>query len=251
MLELNTLYNADCMDALPQFPNGYFDMAIVDPPYGVGAITYMPGRREGAVGGFVDTYNVVVATMDMNNRPRMKTNVAHKRCAKETPRHFGDENVAPGPEYFAELFRVSKNQIIFGGNYFLLPPSRGFVIWDKGRSEKFSMAMAEYIWLSFNVNAKIWKGQSEHAATGEPRVHPTQKPVKLYEWLLTNYAKSGDKILDTHAGSASSLIACHNMGLEYIGYEIDGTYYALAQKRLDAAKGQLSLYLGGAPHEEN
>jgi len=246
MLEMNKLYNMDCMEAMTQFPDNCFDLAIVDPPYGVGAITYMPGRREGAVGGFIDTYDVVVATIDMNNRPKLKLDVVHNNCVKDTPRHFGDENVAPPPEYFRELFRVSKNQVIFGGNYFLLPPSRGYVVWDKGRSEKFSMAMCEFIWLSFNVNAKIWKGQAEHPATGEPRVHPTQKPAKLYEWLLANYAKPGDKILDTHVGSASSLIACHDLGFEYIGFEIDKTYYTLANERLEAAKAQLSLFAGGA-----
>lgn len=148
-------------------------------------------------------------------------------------------DVAPGKEYFDELFRVSRNQIIWGANYFSLPPARCFVIWEKTNvSENFSMAMAEYAWVSTGGNAKIWKG----SAVGQKgRFHPTQKPVELYAWLLANFAKAGDKILDTHVGSASSLIACHRAGLQYWGFEIDEDYYKLAAARLEEERAQVSM----------
>jgi site-specific DNA-methyltransferase (adenine-specific) len=148
-------------------------------------------------------------------------------------------DIAPPPEYFEELARVSKNQIIWGGNYFDLPPTRCFLIWEKLTiSENFTMAMCEYAWTSFNENAKIFKYQPQDKA----RFHPTQKPVALYEWILSRYAKPGDKILDTHAGSASSLVACHNMGYDFLGCEIDAGYYQLANERLKAAQAQLTLF---------
>ena len=151
-------------------------------------------------------------------------------------------DVAPDKEYFEELFRISRNQIIWGGNYFELPPTRCFLIWRKLTiSENFTMAMAEYAWTSFNANAKVFE-YSPQARPGDNRFHPTQKPVKLYEWILNNYAKDGDTILDTHVGSASSLIACRNTNHKYVGFEIDKTYYKMAKERLDAETAQMNIY---------
>jgi site-specific DNA-methyltransferase (adenine-specific) len=151
-------------------------------------------------------------------------------------------DIAPPPEYFKELFRVSKNQIIWGGNYFNLPPTRCFVVWRKPNvTETFTMAMCEYAWTSFNANAKWWEGAPQGTKT-DPRFHPTQKPIALYEWLLSNYANHGDKILDTHVGSASSLVACHHQGFKFVGFEIDEEYYRLASERLEAEKAQVSLF---------
>ena len=150
-------------------------------------------------------------------------------------------DVAPDKAYFQELFRISRNQIIWGGNYFELPPTRCFVVWKKLTiSEDFSMAMCEYAWTSFNDNAKVF----EYAPQGKvgERFHPTQKPVALYEWLLNRYAKPGDTILDTHVGSASSLIACRNTNHKYVGFEIDETYYALAKDRLDRESAQMNIF---------
>jgi len=151
-------------------------------------------------------------------------------------------DTAPGQEYFEELFRVSRNQIIWGGNYFQLPPTRCFIVWRKTNiSENFSMAMAEYAWTSFTGNAKIF----EYTSIGDkndPRFHPCQKPVQLYLWLLDNYAKKGDKILDTHAGSASSLVACHMQGINGWGFEIDKEYYEKAKLRLDKAQNQIGMF---------
>ena len=135
-----------------------------------------------------------------------------------------------------------KIKLYGGGNYFELPPTRCFLIWRKlSISEEFSMAMAEYAWTSFNDNSKVF----EYAPQGRPgdnRFHPTQKPVALYEWILNKYAKEGDTILDTHVGSASSLIACHRTGHKYVGFEIDEYYYKQAKKRLDAEEAQMNIF---------
>ena len=234
-------YNMDCMDGMAQFPDKFFELAIVDPPYGVGSVTYMPCTRTKAHGGSFDKYEITIATLNMDQRKNTKVEVVHTNNSAKTIRNFGDENISPPPEYFNELFRVSKHQIIWGGNYFMLPPSRGFAIWKKTTvAESFSMAMCEYAWMSFNENAKLFECAPQ-GTQADPRVHPTQKPISLYAWLLKNYAKPGDKILDTHVGSASSLIACHQMGFEYWGFELDADYYKAATERLNKVKAQVSM----------
>ena len=146
---------------------------------------------------------------------------------------------APNEEYFKELFRVSKNQIIWGGNYFSLPPTRCFLIWEKTNvPENFTMAMAEYAWCSIQGNAKIFK----YSAVGQKgRFHPTQKPIELYQWILSKYAKQGDKILDTHLGSGSSRIACYNGGYDFWGYEIDKEYFEKQEQRFENHTSQLRM----------
>lgn len=148
-------------------------------------------------------------------------------------------DVAPGEEYFEQLFRVSRNQIIWGGNYYDLPPTRCFLVWDKCLAEDFSMAMAEYAWTSFTGNAKMFR----MPPTGKPgeRFHPTQKPVKLYAWIYSRYAKPGYKILDTHLGSGSSRIAAYDAGLDFVGYEIDRTYFDKQEERFRKHTEQISL----------
>lgn len=203
--ELNKLYNEDCLEAMKQIPDKYFDLAIVDPPYGIGA-----------------------NKMELGNGKR------------KIYRGKSDWDVkAPSKEYFIELKRISKNQIIWGGNYFNLKPSRCFIIWDKLISEDFSLAMAEMAWTSFDKLAKIFRMATPK---NDYKIHPTQKPIELYEWLLKNYAKQGDKILDTHVGSASSLIACYNLGFEYVGFELDKEYFDKATQRIEARKNQLDIF---------
>lgn len=187
------------MEGMAEFPDQYFELAVVDPPYG-------------------------------------------GRYASKCKDRKGIWDYAPQPEYFEELFRVSKNQIIWGGNYFNLPPTRGFIVWHKPNiAESFSMAMCEYAWTSFDRNAKLIRLSSQYIRH-EIRFHPTQKPVALYEWILRNYAQKGDKVLDTHAGSASSLIACHNMNFAYIGFEISEEYYQKAHERLENVKAQQKIW---------
>ena len=199
-------YNMDCVEGMRQFPDKYFSLAVVDPPYGIN-INHNMGRRKG---NKKSNYNRVT----------------------------WDDKI-PDAEYFQELFRVSENQIIWGGNYFPLPPTKCFIVWRKPQiSEGVSFSMLEYAWTSFDMGSKEFIGVSNEV----DRFHPTQKPVALYEWLLTRYAKPGDKILDTHVGSASSLIACHNLGFDYVGFEIDKHYYDMANARLEAHKAQTSIF---------
>ena len=231
------------MVGMARYPDKYFDLAIVDPPYGVGSVTYMPRERKEAFGGYLDKYDVTIATLNSNQRSLNKVSVIHAQRSGNTIDKFTEANESPCPEYFEELFRISKNQIIWGGNYYLLPPSRGFIIWRKTTvAESFSMAMCEYAWCSFNVNSKIWDGAPQGTAK-DPRMHPTQKPIALYKWLLTNYAKEGDLILDTHVGSASSLIACYDLGFDAVGFELDEDYYRMSTERLEQHKSQLNLFI--------
>lgn len=152
---------------------------------------------------------------------------------------------APPPEYFDELARVSKNQIIWGGNNFDLPPTRGFLIWRKLNIplEGFSMSPVEYAWTSLNINAQVWEGYAT-GKPGEPRFHPTQKPIGLYEWIYRKFAGEGYKILDTHLGSGSSRIAAYDMGLDFVGYELDPYYFKLEEERFAAHTAQASLFTG-------
>lgn len=239
-LEINTLYNMDCMAAMKDMPDKYFELAIVDPPYGGGATLASeddsPGtssdpwltRKRSRFGGIFDRYEIKATRTGGGYAEKYGKDIEHW-------------DVAPPQEYFDELFRVSKNQIIWGGNYFDLPPTRCFIIWKKLTiSESFSMAMAEYAWTSFNDNAKVFEFAPQ-GTPGEPRFHPTQKPVGLYKKVLQHFAQKGDKILDTHAGSASSLVACYDMGYEYMGLEIDEGYFAKAQKRLADHTAQVRL----------
>jgi len=197
------LYNKDCMLALKEFKDNQFNLAIVDPPY---RDSNQP-------------------TKDMRNNGSMKSLEGR-----------------PSKEYFDELFRVSKNQIIWGANNFQLPQFKGFFVWDKGIPFDFTMSMAEIASLSEGLAtiSKIWKFR---IAGAENRIHPTQKPVKLYEKLLMTYGKEGDKILDTHLGSGSIAIACHNLGFDLEGYELDTEYFEAANKRLKQHQSQKRLFL--------
>lgn len=151
-------------------------------------------------------------------------------------------DVAPEKEYFDELFRISRNQIIWGGNYFNLPPTRCFLIWRKTNiPENFSMAMCEYAWTSFNDNSKVFDFRSDNQPN---RFHPTQKPIELYAWIYRRYAKEGDKILDTHLGSGSSRIAAYDAGLDFVGCEIDKEYFDLQEKRWEDYTAQMNLFTG-------
>ena len=210
------IYNQDCMEAMKEMSDNQFDLAIVDPPYGLKRYK----RKDGG--------NSKVFT-------------------------FGDvdknwNNEKPKQEYFDELFRVSKNQIIWGANNFELPPSEYFLCWNKEQPLP-NFATLEYAWVSMGLKKpaklftyNIFNLQKEHNQSGG-KIHPTQKPVALYEWLLMNYAKENDKILDTHLGSGSITIACHNLGYDLTGYEIDKEYFEAAQKRINIHKQQKRLFI--------
>ncbi len=211
-------YNMDRMEGMKEFPDKYFDLSIVDPPYGIGE------------------------NGDKNySRGKLAISKNYKAFA-------GNDKEAPNSCYFNELLRVSKNQIIFGANHFIskIPYDAScWIVWDKDNGGS-DFADCELAWTSFNTAVRKfkfrWNGMlQENMKDKEFRIHPTQKPVKLYEWILANYAKQGDKILDTHVGSASSLIACHNLGFQYVGFELDKEYYDQSLKRLEAYKSQVSL----------
>jgi len=201
-------YNIDCMEYMKTLPDKAFDLAIVDPPYGIG----MDGQKES-----------------------ISTNRLHHDFK-------GWDTAIPDKEYFIELFRVSKNQIIWGGNYMVenLKNSRCWLIWDK--IQEFSGADFEMAWTSFNKPAKAFRMSRVEAYTNQDKIHPTQKPVKLYEWLLTHYAKPGDKILDTHLGSGSSRIAAYNLGFDFVGCEIDPDYFKAQEERFQKHTAQVRLF---------
>jgi site-specific DNA-methyltransferase (adenine-specific) len=228
MLELNKIYNMDCLEGMKEIPDKFFDLAIVDPPYGNGGSKWEEKARSRFGTGRFARYKI--ASANDNGVDKNGKKIAHW-------------DIAPNEEYFAELFRVSKEQIIWGGNYFneFLPSCRNFIIWRKLTiSETFSMAMLEYAWTSIQGNSKMFECVPQ--GVGEKRFHPTQKPIALYTWLLNTYAKKGDKILDTHTGSASSIIACYKAGYEYMGFEIDKDYYNASIERLEAVKSQISIW---------
>lgn len=175
-------------------------------------------------------------------------NIGRRKEKKKTHKEKDWDNKPPSTEYFKELLRVSKNQIIWGANYFNLPPSMGYVCWDK-KLDHIDLSDFELAYTSFNRAAKIFRhskngGSKNHAALAD-RIHPTQKPVKLYKWLLKNYAKEGDKILDTHGGSGSICIACHDLGFDLTWTELDKDYYNAAVKRYEQHAAQLQMFTNG------
>ena len=203
-----TITNEDNMLLMARYPDNYFDLAIVDPPYGIG-INVSIGRRKGD-----------------------KKSKYHKFA--------GNDNETPTAEYFNELKRVSKNQIVWGGNYMIenLTPSPCWLMWDKGFSEDVTFAQFELAWTSFTSSAKKF---DKHPSQ-QHRIHPTQKPVALYKWILDKYAKQGDKILDTHLGSMSIAIACADYGFDLYGCELDEEYYKKGLERVQNHINQLDIF---------
>ena len=200
------LYCGDCMDLMRQTPDKHFSLACVDPPYGL-------DKRLSSGGG------------------------QHK-FSKFRLQYVGKEwDEVPTDEFFGELFRISENEIICGANYFRLPPTRGIVCWDKLQMMQ-TFSRWEYLWTSYDAPARTY----EERSTDPDRIHPTQKPVALYKWLLKNYAKTGDTILDTHGGSFSSAIACHQMGFDFVGVEKDEEYFNTAVKRFKQYQSQGVLF---------
>jgi site-specific DNA-methyltransferase (adenine-specific) len=202
------LYNQDCMEAMASMEDNEFDLAIVDPPYGLGKRTTDGGSKK-------------------NTQTKFMNDI----------RRTNWDNSIPPQQYFDELKRVSKNWIIWGANYFPISEYRTFIVWDK-MTYVPTMSQVELAATSYNEPARYIKINSNQ----EGRIHPTQKPVALYTWLLDKYAQQGWKILDTHLGSGSSAIAAHDMGYEFHGYELDEEYFEAASKRLKEHQKQLQLF---------
>jgi len=208
--------NEDNMDLMSRYEDNHFDLAIVDPPYGI------------------KTINNIFKNSTPKNRNK-------KRKEKYTSKNW---DIKPNKKYWKELFRITKNQIIFGANYFInnLYSTSGWVYWDKNTGLN-DFSDGEIIFTSFNKALRSYKINSKSGTNGgKDRIHPTQKPIKLYEWLLMNYAKKGDKILDTHLGSGSIAIACHNLGFELTACELDKEYYNAAIKRIEQHKAQKRIF---------
>jgi site-specific DNA-methyltransferase (adenine-specific) len=217
MIDKTKVYNLDCMEGMRQFPDQYFELAIIDAPYGINGDSHRQNQSRG-------------------------------KLAKSKKYHAALwDQPAPNEMYYEELSRVSINQIIWGGNHFgNMPASSCWIVWDKlNRTTDF--ADCELAWTSFDTAVRKfsynWNGMwQEDMKNKEVRIHPTQKPVALYKWLLKNYAKEGDKILDTHLGSGSSRIAAYDMGFQFWGYELDSDYFNAQEKRFQQHKAQLKLF---------
>ena len=201
--------NLDCMEGMKRYGDKHFDLAIVDPPYGINIEEIWGNEKNG-----------------------------YKQYKKG-----GWDKEIPKKEYFDELFRVSNNQVIWGGNYFVqyLTGSMGWVFWDKGQ-RNFTCSDGELAYTSFKKALRVFTYSRSLSNFAEEKIHINQKPVKLYKWLLHNYAKKGDLILDTHVGSASSLIACYDMGFDAVGFELDKDYYEASKKRLEEFMAQGRLF---------
>ena len=232
--------NCDCMEYMRSLPDKVFDLAVVDPPYGGGKQESSKQTESGLHGGLGEYKGAIVGRFG-GNFEKYYLGEADDRNGGAAVRHW---DIAPPPEYFNELARVSKNQIIWGGNYFDLPPTRCFLIWRKLNIplEGFSMAPVEYAWTSFNLNAAMCEFFSSGGSGRVERFHPTQKPVDLYTWIFKHYAKPGDRVLDTHLGSGSSRIAAYSLGFDFVGCEIDKTYFDLEEKRFETFTSQQSLF---------
>lgn len=267
---MNVVYNMDCLEAMRKMPDKFFDLAVVDPPYGSGftenggcggwfeKYKTPSGNRGGGIdsgSGSTDTriprgggtakrthytFGIRKTSKNYENRRKMGAEIRKKITAWD---------IAPDREYFEELFRVSRNQIIWGGNYFDLPPTRCFIVFRKTNipEKGFSMAPVEYAWTSFFRNAEIIEGCTL-SKPSDVRFHPTQKPISLYAEIYSRFAKPGDKILDTHLGSGSSRIAAWEAGLDFVGYEIDKGYYDAQEKRFAEYTSQGHLF--AQPEEE-
>jgi site-specific DNA-methyltransferase (adenine-specific) len=213
------VYNADCMDIMKSYPDKYFDLAVVDPPYGIGE----DGSKN-------------------NSRGKLAKAKNYKAFA-------GNDLSSPNIEYFNELIRISKNQIIFGSNHFIskIPyDSSCWIVWDKNNAGN-DFADCELAYTSFKTAVRkfkfTWNGMlQQNMKNKEIRIHPTQKPVALYDWIFKNYAKPTDKILDTHLGSGSSRIAAYKSGLSFVGIELDKDYFEAQEKRFNTFKSQLRLF---------
>jgi site-specific DNA-methyltransferase (adenine-specific) len=257
-MPISEVFNEDNMIGMARFPDKFFDLAIVDPPYGINATEMNMGsnttrsRNDGHGSG-----PAVSTTVKLKGRLNQGSGKLKNRLLNKSD--IGWDNAIPGPEYFAELKRVSTHQIIWGGNYFPLPPTRCIVCWDKRQPwENFSQW--EMAWTSFDKPAALFSYSNTGGANAEIKIHPTQKPVALYKWLLNKYAKHDCnskhtkeynhlctickvplKILDTHMGSQSSRIAAYQMTFDYWGWEIDKDYFEAGDKRFTEQTAQLKL----------
>jgi site-specific DNA-methyltransferase (adenine-specific) len=241
---MSQVFHADCMDIMKQYPDGYFDLAVVDPPYGINAPQMAMGSNKTRTkGGYPAT-----STAERLRKGRLNSGGGKlKKRALNTMDCSWDEEPPPA-EYWTELFRVSRNQIVWGGNYFPLPPTRGIIVWDKLQPwENFSQV--EIAWTSFDVPASIFRLSNTGGRNGEKKIHPTQKPVTLYDWIYGKFLKHCNvptdrrpMILDTHLGSGSNRISAHRADLDFVGCEKNHSIYLSQERRYKTFAAQLTLF---------
>lgn len=220
-MPISEVFCMDCLDYMRSIPDKFFALAVVDPPYGINAPVMSMGSARGNF-----------STADKLRKGRLNGGAGKLKNRALNTMSCDWDFSPPPPEYFDELRRVSKNQIIWGGNYFPLPPTRGIICWDKLQPwENFSQV--ELAWTSFDIPAKIVRISTTGGNNREEKIHPTQKPVSLYSWLFKKFAGRGGKILDTHLGSQSSRIAAYYAGLDFYGCEIDPGYFKSGCARFD------------------
>jgi len=223
---ISEVYNEDCMQLMARYPDNYFDLAVVDPPYGINAPNMTMGSNPNRSG--VDK-NGQIQYGSISVAQKLKKGRLNADSGKLKNRNLNTMNcdwdcAKPSAEYFDQLLRVSKSQIIWGGNYFDLPPCRGFIIWNKNQPwENFSQA--EFAWTSFDSPAKLFTFSNRGGSNEENKIHPTQKAIELYDYCFSRFAKQGMKILDTHLGSGSSRISAYKAGLDFTACELDTEYF--------------------------
>lgn len=233
-----TITNEDNMELMKRYPDNYFDLAIVDPPYGINADKMQMGsnlnrKEEGKYSG----ESVAVKI----RKGRLNSGGGHFKGKNLTTMNCNWDSDIPSEEYFKELKRVSVNQVIWGGNYFPLPPTRGILVWDKKQPwDNFSQV--ELAWTSFDKPAKLFSQSNRGGANDENKIHPTQKPISLYKYILEKFASEGNKILDTHLGSGSIAIACHDYGFDLTACELDKDYFEAAMKRIKQHTAQQKMF---------
>ena len=226
MKPISDIYNVDCMEYMKSVPDKFFDLAVVDPPYGINAPSMnMGSNMTRTKGGYPSE-----STASRLKRGRLNSGAGKLKGRVLNTMRCDWDFFPPEKEYFSELFRVSVNQIIWGGNYFPLPPSRGIICWDKMQPwDNFSQF--ELAWTSFDRPAAMFRYSNTGGRNSERKIHPTQKPVALYAWIFKNFVSWGAKILDTHLGSGSSRIAAYKMRLDFWGCEIDEEYFKASDER--------------------
>lgn len=238
---LNEVFNEDCMAGMARYPDKFFDLAIVDPPYGINATAMNMGSNPTRIPRFNNGSGGSESTAVRLKRDRLNSGGGAMKNSTMVQKGADWDYAAPGPEYFAEIERVSKNRIIWGGNYFPLPPTRCIVAWDKKQPwDNFSQW--EMAWTSLDSPAPLFRMSNTGGHNHVKKIHPTQKPVALYKWLLTKFGNGGGHILDTHMGSQSSRIAAFEMGFDYTGFEIDPDYFTAGNKRFAEMTAQAQLF---------
>ena len=235
----STVFNEDCLTGMKRYPDNYFDLAVVDPPYGINATNMQMGSAPNR--SRTDGYNSGPSiSTAIKTKGRLNAGSGKLKNRLLNTSLIDWDNEKPSQEYFDELFRVSKNQIIWGGNYFDLKTTRCVLCWDKCQPwENFSQW--EMAWTSFDKPAALFRYSSTGGANTEKKIHPTQKPIALYDWIFRRFSERGMRILDTHLGSGSSRISADKAGLDFTGFETNRDYLKNHEERWKAYKSQLRI----------